>query len=1040
MLRASDGTIVELLVNLRCCGVQQKTTVAKAAPGVPVQQSKWKWRGGEEFHFGNVKREAAVYATVWKRRQLLDDEPLGRVEVGVANMRGVPTSYRLLSMPGCPEPSGELRLCCASSFRGGGQHAQEIASPPRVKNMTAALSSPSSPTAIAKVHERLLEAGKQKEQNRRSRIKAEKAVMFSPQLCTCGSRAPHVSGATCIKSTSEASLEERMETWEKKRRQRQAEQVVIVVVEEMVNQVEACTFQPAVNLNSVGKARPSASPSPVRACERLAEQAQSLVVSRKNQSQERSTGLFKPELNVRPSTTEQEALGPQVHERMDTWTEQRRQKQEAAREQQMPKFAPSVLKPSMKPSPKKAAERLSTPQDNEQQPISAGEEFPFAPVLSKGSASRGKARVSHRVPLRADVPALCAPDPHLREQEKAARAIDRAHAKAWYEAKKTMGRSEIDAEITRLENERKHARLIKEREALMAKIKQPEKSAAAKRIDMKIEATPRQGPIEIRLLERGKHKQEERVRKQEERVQAQITTPTKLPPSRLEEVTARLSPSIQHASASTTDGPNGYFRPDGKYELVEKARYAAAEKERQLQEELKLAHEKAMRSSFAKTAKIKGGTSPIAEVSPTSQNGSNPAHIQGASLPSSLQFSEALAEVRGSDKLDGLLDNTQADFQAAANEAEQAALRSSATSNPKLASEQEKLEQSRLAALLIAADTAAAAVEVEATTIEADLAEAAKSKVLGAKTHPAQQDEEARAAQVEQEEEQKKEELRLAQVQQRRLEQDEADAAEVEAEAEAAAAALVATGASEQQDEEAHMQVEQTGATEAETQRQLEQEKKQAEAARQRKLDEAASAAVLDDAVFGDLSALLDGFGGVESGEEEEAESAGDDEEGDVLADLGGVPPSPNNRGNDLTKRRYSVCLSPGDLDALTTVVPAEDQLNEDGDVDYVSVTCPEGVVAGQLLYVTTPDGRDIEVEVPDDIEAGMEFECFVGDVESLVDDELIDGKAGHLVSVTCPMGCAAGDTVDVQGPGGETVEVVVPEGVSGGDVFDAEI
>ena len=49
---------------------------------------------------------------------------------------------------------------------------------------------------------------------------------------------------------------------------------------------------------------------------------------------------------------------------------------------------------------------------------------------------------------------------------------------------------------------------------------------------------------------------------------------------------------------------------------------------------------------------------------------------------------------------------------------------------------------------------------------------------------------------------------------------------------------------------------------------------------------------------------------------------------------------------------------------------------------------CPEGVSAGQLLGFNTPDGRYVEVEVPDGVRAGDEFDAFIGDEELKVEPE----------------------------------------------------
>ena len=40
---------------------------------------------------------------------------------------------------------------------------------------------------------------------------------------------------------------------------------------------------------------------------------------------------------------------------------------------------------------------------------------------------------------------------------------------------------------------------------------------------------------------------------------------------------------------------------------------------------------------------------------------------------------------------------------------------------------------------------------------------------------------------------------------------------------------------------------------------------------------------------------------------------------------------------------------------------------------------CRDGVQAGELILVTTLDGREVEADVPDGVQPGDEFEVFVG-------------------------------------------------------------
>ena len=94
------------------------------------------------------------------------------------------------------------------------------------------------------------------------------------------------------------------------------------------------------------------------------------------------------------------------------------------------------------------------------------------------------------------------------------------------------------------------------------------------------------------------------------------------------------------------------------------------------------------------------------------------------------------------------------------------------------------------------------------------------------------------------------------------------------------------------------------------------------------------------------------------------------------------VPPS--KRGP--SRRRFSVALSSGALEGLdfstfeesAGTAPVIEEVEAEEDTEYLTVTCPAGVVPGQALYVTTPDGHEIEVVVPDDVGEGDDFEVCV--------------------------------------------------------------
>jgi hypothetical protein len=64
--------------------------------------------------------------------------------------------------------------------------------------------------------------------------------------------------------------------------------------------------------------------------------------------------------------------------------------------------------------------------------------------------------------------------------------------------------------------------------------------------------------------------------------------------------------------------------------------------------------------------------------------------------------------------------------------------------------------------------------------------------------------------------------------------------------------------------------------------------------------------------------------------------------------------------------------------------VADDDQLDEHGETEFVTVVVPEGAAPGQMLYLTAADGREVSTEVPDEAMEGPghEFEVYVGNVD----------------------------------------------------------
>lgn len=144
--------------------------------------------------------------------------------------------------------------------------------------------------------------------------------------------------------------------------------------------------------------------------------------------------------------------------------------------------------------------------------------------------------------------------------------------------------------------------------------------------------------------------------------------------------------------------------------------------------------------------------------------------------------------------------------------------------------------------------------------------------------------------------------------------------------------------------------------------------------------------------------------------------------------------------------------------------------------METLLVTCPEGMLAGEVLHVMTSAGQEVEVTIPDGVDSGDDFEVTVhlGDdddgvsradvedaaalaeaeaelarleaeaekLEQLDENEhaLAESSNVETLLIVCPEGVDSGDLLLVVASTGEDVEVEVPEGVMPGDEFEVNI
>ena len=73
------------------------------------------------------------------------------------------------------------------------------------------------------------------------------------------------------------------------------------------------------------------------------------------------------------------------------------------------------------------------------------------------------------------------------------------------------------------------------------------------------------------------------------------------------------------------------------------------------------------------------------------------------------------------------------------------------------------------------------------------------------------------------------------------------------------------------------------------------------------------------------------------------------------------------------------------------------DEVEAEEDAEYLTVACPAGVGPGDALYVTTPDGDEIEVVVPEGVGEGDEFEVCVKVDEAAVEELTVDQQVAGM-------------------------------------------
>jgi hypothetical protein len=149
------------------------------------------------------------------------------------------------------------------------------------------------------------------------------------------------------------------------------------------------------------------------------------------------------------------------------------------------------------------------------------------------------------------------------------------------------------------------------------------------------------------------------------------------------------------------------------------------------------------------------------------------------------------------------------------------------------------------------------------------------------------------------------------------------------------------------------------------------------EGKRQQEVENEITAEVADDPVFGKLLSMSD------DAPEPAIEGGLSEEVFDMHSLLAGTQAHASPSGGP--RRRFSIALSKGALDGLAqgeNMADVDAVLDviemDDADAEFLPVTCPAGVSPGETLYVTTPDGDELEVVVPEGVGEGDEFDVSI--------------------------------------------------------------
>jgi hypothetical protein len=129
---------------------------------------------------------------------------------------------------------------------------------------------------------------------------------------------------------------------------------------------------------------------------------------------------------------------------------------------------------------------------------------------------------------------------------------------------------------------------------------------------------------------------------------------------------------------------------------------------------------------------------------------------------------------------------------------------------------------------------------------------------------------------------------------------------------------------------------------------------------------------------------------------------------------------------------------SPKPAPMPTSSEPAVEQHHEQGEL--MSIEIPAGVIAGQIIAITVPNGNQVHLTLTEGQNSGdivtLLYDSVAGTLTPVTDSEE-QSESDQQLSIEVPAGVNSGQLIAITVPDGRQIQFTVPEGKKSGDQLD---